>query len=135
MIRCVLDTSVLVSGVISPAGPNARLFEFIISKALRPYVTEAVLEEYTRVFDYERLKYLDRRRVARFLEVMRRGTVIVKSPGRLKVSTHEDDNRIYECAVAAKAHYIVTENARHFKNAYKTTRILNARRLLAILAP
>jgi predicted nucleic acid-binding protein len=89
----------------------------------------------TRVFDYERLKYLDRRRVARLLEVMRRAATKVKSPGRLKVSTHEDDNRIYECAVAAKAHYIVTENARHFKNAYKTTRILNARGLLAILAP
>jgi predicted nucleic acid-binding protein len=62
-----------------------------------------------------------------------RAGVRVRSAGRLAVSEHEDDNRIYECAVAAKADYIVTENARHFKKAYKTTRVINARRLLAEL--
>ena len=45
MIRVVIDTSVLVSAVISPTGPNARLFDFIAAKQLRPYVTEAVLED------------------------------------------------------------------------------------------
>jgi putative PIN family toxin of toxin-antitoxin system len=133
MIKRVLDTSVLVSSVISPTGPNAQLFDLIITKELRPYVTNAVLEEYARVFHYERLKHLDRRRVANFLDVMKRAAVMVKSRGRLKVSGHEDDNRIYECAVAAKADYIVTENTRHFRNAYKTTRIVNARQLLATL--
>jgi predicted nucleic acid-binding protein len=59
--------------------------------------------------------------------------VKVKSRGRLKVSSHEDDNRIYECAVAAKAHYIVTENTKHFSKPYKTTRIVNARQLLELV--
>ena len=57
----------------------------------------------------------------------------MKSRGRLKISGHEDDNRIYECAVAAKADYIVTENARHFKKPYKTTEIITARQLLKLL--
>jgi hypothetical protein len=35
--------------------------------------------------------------------------------------------------VAAKADYIVTENAKHFKKPYKTTRILTARQLLQLL--
>ena len=30
MIRVVFDTSVLVSAIISPAGPNAQVFELII---------------------------------------------------------------------------------------------------------
>jgi putative PIN family toxin of toxin-antitoxin system len=46
MIRVVIDTSVLVSAVISPTGPNAQLFDFIASKQLRPYVTQALLNEY-----------------------------------------------------------------------------------------
>jgi predicted nucleic acid-binding protein len=50
-----------------------------------------------------------------------------------KISGHEDDNRIYECAVAAEADYIVTENARHFKTPYKTTKIITARHLLRVL--
>lgn len=65
MIRAVLDTSVLVSAVISPTGPNAQVFDLITAGKIRTYLTEAVLAEYYRVFDYERLKYLDRRRIAR----------------------------------------------------------------------
>jgi predicted nucleic acid-binding protein len=56
-----------------------------------------------------------------------------KSRGRLKLSGHEDDNRFYECAAAAKADYIVTENTRHFKRPYKMTKIITARNLLRLL--
>jgi hypothetical protein len=45
------------------------------------------------------------------------------------------DNRIYECAEAAGADYIVTENAKHFKKPHKQTQIVNARQLLKLLAP
>ena len=114
MIRGVIDTSVLVSAVISPAGPDAQLFDAIADKGIRPYVTEAVLAEYFDVFAYERLKHLDRRRIARLRGVLERASVKVKPRGRLKISGHDEDNRIYECAVAAKADYIVTENTRHF---------------------
>jgi uncharacterized protein len=130
MIRAVIDTSVLVSAVISPTGPNAQLFDVIANKEIRPYVTKAVLAEYYDVFKYERLKYLDRRRIARLRGVLERMSIKVKSPGQLNISSHEEDNRIYECAVAAKADYIVTENTKHFKQPYKTTKIVNARQLL-----
>jgi len=134
MIRAVIDTTVLVSAVISPTGPNAQLFDYMITKELRPYVTDAVLEEYDRVFGYERLQHLDKRRIARLRGVIERVGVKVRSAGRLKLSGHEDDNRIYECAVTAKAHYIVTENTKHFRKPYKYTQIVNARQLLTLLA-
>ncbi len=133
MIRVVLDTSVLVSAVISPTGPNAQLFNYIAAKELRPYVTEAVLEEYSRVFEYERLKHLDRKRIALLRDLLSRTSMVVKPRCRLRISAHEDDNRIYECAVAAKAHYIVTENVKHFSQPYKTTKIVNSRQLLGVL--
>jgi uncharacterized protein len=122
-----------VSAVISPAGPNAQLFDFIVSKELRPYLTDAVLEEYARVFEYERLQHLDKRRVARLRSALERVGVKVRPRGRLKISGHEEDNRIYECALAAKADYIVTENTRHFRQAHKFTKIITARQLLKLL--
>ena len=134
MIRVVIDTSVLVSAVISPAGPNAQLFDYITTKEIRPYVTAAVLEEYERVFEYERLKHLDKKRIARLRGLLERAGVKVKSRGRLKISAHEEDNRIYECAYAAKADFIVTENTQDFNKSYKTTGIINARQLLKLLA-
>ena len=134
MIRVVIDTSVLVSAVISPTGPNAQVFELIANDRIRPYVTTAVVEEYDRVFEYEHLKHLDKRRVANVRRLLEAAAAKVKSRGRLRISSHEDDNRIYECAVAAKAHYIVTENTKHFSQPYKTTKIVNARQLLKLLA-
>lgn len=133
MIRVVIDTSVLVSAVISPTGPNAQLFDLIAAKEIRPYLTTAVLEEYTRVFEYEHLQHLSKRRIARLCGLLEDVAVKVKSPGRLEISSHEDDNRIYECAVAAKADYIVTENIKHFRKPYKTTKIITARQLLKLL--
>lgn len=133
MIRVVIDTSVLVSAVISPTGPNARILDLVIAGKIRPYLTEAMLEEYDRVFEYEHLKHLDRRRVAQVRRLLVAASVKVKSRGRLKISAHEDDNRVYECSVAAKAGYIVTENTRHFPVPYKTAKIITARRLLKLI--
>lgn len=135
MIRVVLDTSVLVSAVITPTGPNAQVFDLITAGKIRTYVTDELLAEYYRVFHYERLQHLDRRRIARLRGMLERISTRVKSRGWLKISGHEDDNRVYECAFAAKADYIVTENAKHFKKGYKTTKIVTARQLLALLQP
>ena len=129
MIRVVIDTSVLVSAVISPDGPNAQLFDRIVAREIRPYVTDVLLEEYTGVFGYDRLKHLDKKRILRLRlrQMLEHAAIKVKPRGNLKISSHADDNRIYECAVAAKAHYIVTENTRHFKEPYKTTKIVNVK--------
>ena len=133
MIRAVIDTSVLVSAAISPTGPNAQILDLVTAGKIRPYLTTAVLEEYDRVFEYEHLKHLDKRRVAKVRGLLIAAAVRVRSRGRLKISTHEDDNRIYECAVAAKADYIITENTKHFRKPYKTTKIITARQLLKLL--
>lgn len=133
MIRVVLDTTVLVSAVISPTGPNAQIFGFVTSDKIRAYLTTEMIAEYDRVFEYKHLKHLDKRRVANVRGLLIATAIKVKSRGRLKISSHEDDNRIYECAAAAKAHYIVTENIKHFKQPYKTTKIVTARQLLGIL--
>ena len=133
MIRVVIDTSVLVSAVISPTGPNAQILDLVIARKIRPYVTEALLEEYDRVFKYEHLKHLDKRRVAKVRRLLVTAAVKVKSRGRLKISSHEDDNRIYECAVAGKADYIITENTKHFPKPHKTTKIITARQLVKLM--
>src|ERR1039457_976452 len=103
MIRVVLETSVLVSAVMSPTGPNAQVFDLVTAGKVRVYVTEAVLAEYYRVFDNERLQHLDRGEIARLRGLLEKASVKVKSRDLLKISGHDEDNRIYECAAAAKA--------------------------------
>src|SRR5690242_15240405 len=102
MIRVVLDTTVLVAAVMSPSGPNAQLFDFITARRIRAYVTAEMIAEYDEVFTYGRLQHLDKRRIGRLRAALERTGIMVKSGGRLEISAHEEDNRIYECALAAK---------------------------------
>jgi putative PIN family toxin of toxin-antitoxin system len=90
MIRVVLDTSVVVSAVISPTGPNAQVFDLIIAGKIRPCLTKEVLAEYCRVFDYERLQHLDRRRIAKLRGLLEAVAVRVKLRRRLKISSPPD---------------------------------------------
>ena len=60
MIRVVVDTNVLVSAVISPTGPNARMFDLVSDGTVRPYLSDAVLAEYYDVFEHYHLKHLDK---------------------------------------------------------------------------
>jgi putative PIN family toxin of toxin-antitoxin system len=133
MIRIVIDTSVLVAAIISATGPNAQLIALVLAGKLRPYLTDELLAEYYRVFDYPHLRHLDRRGIARLRGQLGAISRKVKSPGRLKVSNHEEDNRVYECAAASKAHYIVTENTKHFKKGHKLTKTITARQLLRLI--
>ncbi|MBK8209209.1 MAG: putative toxin-antitoxin system toxin component, PIN family [Rhodospirillales bacterium] len=49
MIRAVLDTNVLVSGLISPGGNEALIMLAIHQGLLRPCFSEDMLEEYGEV--------------------------------------------------------------------------------------
>lgn len=53
----------------------------------------------------------------------------------LSVSPDPDDNRFLECAEAARADYLVTENRRHFPAKYRNTVVVNARQLIEIITP
>jgi uncharacterized protein len=134
MIRVVLDTSVLVSAVISVSGPNSQVFDLITSGTIRPCVSEALLTEYHAVFEYERLQHLDRRRIAKLRGLLEAIAVRAKPRRRLQISEHEDDNRVYECAQRAKAEYIITENTKHFKQGHGRTKIVTARQFIRLIA-
>ena len=135
MIRVVLDTSVLVSAVISPQGPNAQLFDLITAGKAMPCLSDVLLDEYHRVFSCRHLQHLDPSRITQLRDLLEAASVRVQPRHRLEISSHDDDNRVYECAEAAGADYIVTENTKHFKQPHGKTQIVNARQLLKLLAP
>jgi len=62
------------------------------------------------------------------------GAHMVKPTMAVNISPHEPDNCFYECAAEALADYIVTGNRKHFPKPFKTSKIINARQLLSVLA-
>lgn len=49
MLRAVLDTNVLVSGLLSPRGPPAALLDAVAKGILTPVYSDPIFEEYVEV--------------------------------------------------------------------------------------
>jgi putative PIN family toxin of toxin-antitoxin system len=132
MIRVVLDTNVVVSALLVPAGTQASVLLLAFGGDVSLYLSEPVFSEYSEVLRRPRFK-LDPRHVQAVLRDIRAVARFVQPPGKLSVSSDEPDNRLLECAEAAKANYLVTGNVRHFPAVYKETKIVTGRRFLDII--
>jgi putative PIN family toxin of toxin-antitoxin system len=112
--------------------PN-RLYGWLRCAASFAYLSEPVFDEYGDVLHRSRLK-LDPRKISVFLQNIRTVARLVRPSGKLSVSSDESDNRLLECAEAAKANYLVTGNIGHFPAIYKMTKGVTGRQFLDILA-
>ena len=112
-MRIVLDTNVVVSGLLSAVTPPGRVVESVYAGDLVLLYDERILEEYTKVSARPQFRF-DPGDIGWFLTVVRLGEPVVAPPLPLTVPD-PDDLKFVEVAVAAGADAIVTSNARHFK--------------------
>lgn len=111
MIRAVLDTNVLVSGLLF-TGPPSRLVSAWQASLLRPVVSAEILDEYLRVLAYPKFKLttgeirsLIEGELLPFVETIR-----VK-PSTVKLLRDPDDAKFLDCALAAGVQWLVSGDA------------------------
>ena len=131
--RVVLDTNVVVSALLKPQGREDQVLRLALAGRLLLCVSPQVLAEYGRVLSSPKFKFQPEE-VATALRQLEKAGSLFRPERILKISDDEPDNRFYECADAAQAAFLVTGNLRHFKKDYQATRIVNARKLLDLLA-
>ena len=123
--KIVLDTNILVSGVLTPDGPPGKILLLLTRPdAVRLLVTPEIITEYLEVLTREKFGLMDET-VAFLLHNLTclAETVIPKQ--KLDLLPDPDDNKFIECAVEGKASYLVTGNIKHFPfTVYKQVRIL-----------
>lgn len=108
MIRAVLDTNTLVSGIGWSGPPQAILNAAVRGKFLLLSSTD-LLDELRRVLAYPRLQTLPQTRVREVLALLPHLAVMVEPEERIDaVRRDPSDNRVLECAVAGGASHIVT---------------------------
>jgi uncharacterized protein len=125
-MRVVLDTNVLLSACWTPTGLEARIVSLAISGRLTACVSPAVLSEYRDVLFRPKFAGLHNLATDRLNSLERTALVVIPS-ATVQVSPDDDDNRLLECAAAAKADFLVTGNLRHYPPCWGETRIVNAR--------
>ena len=132
MIRVVLDTNIIVSAYLNPDGLPFFILKLALAGSFRLCVSEPILAEYEELLSRKSFS-MDRRRARLFLRQIRAVGDVYSSAGGLDVTKDPDDNMFLECALAAKAHYLVTGNNAHFpKKRWKYTSVISPRTFINI---
>ena len=131
--RVVLDTNVVISAGLKPSGLEEKIVELVAAREIALYVSPAILMEYEMVFARPKFGRIDPARISQLLATLATEATTVAPTHSVAESPHEPDNRFLECAEAAKAHYLVTGNKRHFPARWKSTHIVNAREFLHVV--
>jgi len=133
MLRAVLDTNVVISAHLNPEGQQALILGLAIARYFRCFVSDALLEEYEGVLRRERFG-LSPGSVTQSMRIIRKYATFVIPKRKLDVSRDPDDNKVVECALEARADYIVTGNTRPFPSQFQDIRIVLPRQFLTLVA-
>ena len=114
MIRVVLDTNILVSGLLSTFGNSAAIINAITDRVIACFYSDAIIREYTDVLSRPKFGFPQEKADALIRDISRVGHQIVPTQ-----STHflpdESDRIFYDVAKASKA-YLITGNNKHYPN-------------------
>lgn len=112
-MKMVLDTNVLVAGLLSPFGPCGEIVRMVSSGDLTLYFDARILAEYSEVLRRPKFRF-QADKVSVLLEYIgQRGHVVAASP--LSVLLPDPgDQPFLEVAFAGRAVCLVTGNHAHF---------------------
>jgi putative PIN family toxin of toxin-antitoxin system len=133
-LRLVIDTNVLVSAAIKPAGLQRTVLLLGITKPARLYVSRPILEEYSEVLSRPELRIRKGLR-QQLLQLIKNHCYTVAPTRLLEVTSDPDDNMFLECADTARADYLVTGNQKHFPRFWKKTKVITPREFISLVAP
>lgn len=133
-MRIVLDTNVVVSGLLTAVGPPAQIVDLVSSGDISLVVDERILDEYQDVLARPRFKF-GIREISDFLTLARDAEYVIGAPLPFALAD-PDDEPFLEVAVAGAVDALVTGNEKHFKvrGGRLTIPVLGPRRFLEILA-
>ena len=117
-MKVVLDTNILVSGLLHSAGNPGQVLALALSGAVQVCQDAPILDEYREVLARPRFK-LNPERVKEVLTKFESdGTSVIAGAEKLGLPD-ADDEPFLAVALAASADYLVTGNMRHYPAAQR----------------
>jgi len=109
----VLDTNVLVSGLISAKGPLGRLIDAVLARRLQIAFDDRILQEYKAVLARPKFQFKPAD-VTAFWEILPFQRHLVAMPVEDLQASDPDDTKFLEVATATESKTLVTGNTRHY---------------------
>ena len=112
-MRIVLDTNVIISALLTPSGPPAKIINLVLDGTIKLAYNNEILDEYMDVLFRKELKI--NRELAEYVLtfVKKEGEFIIAKPNVRKF-TDEADKKFFEVYKSASAIFLVTGNIKHF---------------------
>jgi len=112
-VKVVLDTNVLVSGLLSPHGPPGGILRMVAAGRLTPCLDARILAEYREVLSRATFGFRQDRVDELLAQIGTEGESVVAEPLRQRLKDTGDEPFL-EVALATKAECLVTGNLRHY---------------------
>ena len=112
-MKIVLDTNVLVAGLLSPFGPCAEIVRMVSSGDLTLYFDSRILSEYSEVLHRSRFRFKIDKVIDLLEHIEHRGDIVASSP-LSDLLPDPGDQPFFEVSVAGQAVCLVTGNHAHF---------------------
>src|SRR5438046_1814134 len=109
-MKIVLDTNILVSGLLQPLGNPAQVLTLALAGAVQVCYDERILAEFAEVLARPRFKF-DPKRVSEVLTKLETDGVAVDASGESSLDLPDaDDEPFLAVALAASVDFLVTGN-------------------------
>lgn len=129
----VLDTNVIVSGILRPFSKAASILRLVADGALQLAYDLRLLSEYRDVLNRPKFNIAKINVEAFLTQVEQEGFLVSVKPLEIHLPD-PDDETFLEVALAGRVDAIVTGNKRHFlKRAYDGVKILSPAEFLELL--
>jgi len=113
MFKAVLDTNILVSALLSPAGAPARVFDHVLNGDVILCFDSKIILEYREVLARPKFNF-DPGRIEVVLDfILKTGISIVPKPLSSYDFIDKDDQVFFEVAISTQG-YLITGNLKHF---------------------
>ncbi len=110
----VLDTNVLVSGLLNPFGPPGRVLDQVLSNTVRVAFDDRILDEYSEVLARPKFGFSRTDTQALIAHLRLNGKQVVSAPIRALNLPDAGDIPFAEVAMSASVDALVTGNLGHF---------------------
>ncbi len=129
----VLDTNVVISGILKPYSPSAVILRLVAEGAIQAAYDLRILAEYRDVLTRAKFNFSHDTVGAFFSQMEQEGVPVSCRPLKFHLPD-PDDEPFLEIALAAKAMAIVTGNKRHFpKGGSEGVKILSPAEFLKVI--
>ena len=112
-MRVVIDTNILVSGLLSPYGAAAKIIRMLVAGSLEILYDARIVSEYEEVLSRPKFSF-DKDKIGDLIEFIISFGIPVSATPLSRRLPDPDDEPFLEVAIAGKADALITGNTVHY---------------------